>query len=172
MPEHMELERGSRSSRDIESVVSTQEPAYKRVKGWLLLYCMAQVIIGPIAAVYFTIVRWHAHLRFVNKIPGLLLFDVLHTILLLGITGFGFYAGEHLWSVRPGAVRVVKKYLLAGAGSLWLGVILPYAAGLPSRVADSFCEQVLPKAAFGLLPIALWYAYFSRSRRVKATYGP
>lgn len=140
------------------------ELKYRGVKGWLLLFVLIITVINPLATALVFFVRPFGF----NPMYYLGFIDVFWITV---ITLFGVYAGIHLWAVKPGAVAKARAYLLTmGAYAVFLAVynfyILKPSNPTPEQIgttAGSFVRI--------LVFVAVWWAYFKRSKRVKATYG-
>jgi len=80
---------------------------------------------------------------------------------------FSLYAGLQMWQVRPGAVVVAKRFLLA---NLIYGLVVPAVVavmiGLPELAGDA-----VKTALRAITYTAIWYPYLLKSKRVRATYS-
>jgi Protein of unknown function (DUF2569) len=147
------------------------QPQYKGVSGWLLIFCIVQVIVNPVLVLRSLGETWYENFQRFQQIPGLLTFAVLDTVLILGVTAFSIYAGESLWSIRAGAVKIAKRYLLTVLGYYIVGVGLPFIIKLSPTTSDKLFLWSLVRLVMGAIFVSLWYSYFNKSKRVKATYG-
>ena len=92
------------------------------------------------------------------------------------VTAFWFYAGLRLWSIRPGAVRLAKNYLLCYAFyvvvSATVETLVSHTLHIRSSPVDfeELIQREFKDVARGLISAAIWYLYLSVSKRVKATY--
>jgi hypothetical protein len=152
----------------------TGQPQYKGVNGWLLIFCIAQTILNPILllrSLVSLVSVWYRHFQQFEQIPGLLTYTVVDRLLLLGVTAFSVYAGERLWRIKLGAVKIVKRYLLTVLGYYFLSLFLPFIVEFSSTASDKLFLSNLARLVLGATFVALWYSYFNQSKRVKATYG-
>jgi len=94
--------------------------------------------------------------------PSLFIFFIIHAVCYFGVSGFGVYAGIALWRIRPGAVRLAKRFLLT---FLVFGMV-SYALRVAGGQADSL--EGLRNVGWWC---GLWYFYLARSERVAATYS-
>ena len=144
--------------------VANTEPApdpLKGVSGWLFVFCVATTILQPIAYL-----RDVSILTFFADIP---------------LAAFAFYVGITLWRVRPNALKVVRVYFivtlvctLALAALNLLVVAFGASAGMYPSTLEKKTEMMTTAILRPLLQPALfiwiWWTYFKRSKRVRATY--
>jgi hypothetical protein len=88
------------------------------------------------------------------------------TLMILSIR-----AGMALWNIKPGAVRIAKKYLLLFLGYSVIALFLPFMAGLPSESNDAMVPEIVKGAFQSILYFGIWYSYLSISKRVLNTYN-
>lgn len=150
---------------------ATDRPQYKGVNGWLLIFCIMQVIVNPVLVLRSLVIVWHGGFHPFQRVPGLLTFTIIDTILILGVAAFSIYAGECLWSVKAGAVQIAKKYLLTVLAYYFVGVGLLFIIKLSPEASDKLFLWGLARLVMGAIFVSLWYSYFNKSKRVKATYG-
>jgi hypothetical protein len=148
-----------------------EEPRYKGVGGWLLLFCLVLTVFGPAITLYSLFSGFSESSDYFDQFPGLRVITVIDTALSLALMAYSLYAGIGLWSVRPGAVRTAKRYLLCSLGYLVVAAILPFCAGLPSSANEAMIGEVAKNTLRGVVYFAIWYSYLSKSERVKATYS-
>jgi hypothetical protein len=149
----------------------TAGPEYKGVGGWLFLLCLGLTIFSPLIALLGLARGYREGSQYFAQYPGLLTLTALDTLLVLGLLAFSIYAGTGLWTLRPGAVRMAKRYLLCFLGYQAVALFLPLIAGLPSEVTEGIIAQATRDGLRGLLYVAVWHSYLSKSKRVRATYG-
>ena len=141
------------------------------VGGWLLFLCFSFTVLSPILSIVFLVTSYNEVNPHFDQFPGLLNITVVDGILTFGMIIFSIYAGISLWQIRPGAVNIAKKYLLAFLGYTVLASLLPFMAGLPSEVNEAMMREVATAAIRSFVYVAVWYSYLNKSKRVKATYG-
>lgn len=146
------------------------EPKYKGVGGWLLLLCLGLTIVGPLSSLVSLATAYRDASQYFAVVPGLLALTALDTLLCVGLVAFSVYAGTGLWTLRPGAVRMAKRYLKCFLGYRAVALFLPLIAGLPSEVAEAVITQVTKDGLRGIVYFAVWHSYLSNSTRVRATY--
>jgi len=119
------------------------------VKGWLLLLCVSMTIVGPLVALM-------AGLAVSTNKP-------FYAFTVFALIGYSLYVGILLWGRQPGAPHMAKIYLIINVGFHY------WTAYTFSEVLSSMAmvETVVP----GVIANGIWYAYLTKSKRVKATYG-
>lgn len=137
------------------AVVSTTVDPLKGMGGWLLLFCLGLVAVQPIAL----------FLEAINSGDAL----VAGFNLLLGV--LAICTGVALWRVASNALRLVKAYfvvvLIVGILAIVGGIVT--ASATPSQTPPQ--ENFLTVGFRMLIGVAIWWYYFRKSKRVKATYG-
>ena len=146
------------------------EPRYKGVGGWLLLFCLGLTVFNPIITLVNLAWGFSQNVEYFDQFPGLLVITAIDTLLSLGLMGISVYAGIGLWSIRPGAVQMAKRYLLCSLAYLAVASILPFMAGLPSAANEVMAVEVFKDVIRGIAYFAIWYSYLNKSKRVRATY--
>jgi uncharacterized protein DUF2569 len=168
------IKRGHVIRQDGNEVVVTRpapaEPEYKGVGGWLLLLCLGLTVFTPLLTIGSLATTYRSSLEYFVQFPGLLVVTVIDTIFSLGLMAFGFYAGIGLWSIRPGAVKMARRFLLCTLGYQAIAAILPFMAGLPPETTAEMTGQIARDVLRSVIYFAIWYSYLDRSRRVAATY--
>ena len=146
------------------------ELRYKGVGGWLLLLCLGLTVFGPLITLGSLVAAYGESSKYFDQFPGLLVITVIDTFLSLGLMAFSVYAGIGLWSVRPGAVQMAKRYLLCYMGYLAIAAVLPFMAGLPSAANEAMSAEVAKDTFRGIIYFAIWHSYLNKSKRVRDTY--
>jgi hypothetical protein len=111
-----------------------------------------------------------------NRAP---IFYYFYTIAIptIALLGFGIYAGIGLWTLKPHADKVAKRYLWSLLAWKAILLLLPTFFSLPQKLMSlgaapiSFTNIALGEGGFriDLSPI-FWLLYFNKSARVKETY--
>jgi hypothetical protein len=146
------------------------ESRYKGVGGWLLLFCLVLTVFSPLITLGSLAAGYGESSKYFHQFPGLLVITVIDTFLSVGLVAFSVYAGIGLWTIRPGAVQMARRYLFFFLGYLAISAILPFMAGLPSSVHEAMFAQVARDTFRGVIFFAIWYSYLNKSKRVSATY--
>lgn len=146
------------------------ESRYKGVGGWLLFLCLALTVFSPFMTLASLAAGYTETSKYFDLFPGLLAITIVDTFLSLGLMVFSIYAGAGLWSVRAGAVRLAKRYLLCFLGYHVIAAALPFMAGLPSEAHEAMIPEVAKEALKGIIFFIVWYSYLNGSKRVRATF--
>lgn len=91
---------------------------------------------------------------------------------------FAFYTGISLWRVRLNALKLVKVYFLVQLALAALSVLAvvvgastgAYQGGTEYQTAEMVTTDALNSLRTALF-VWIWWSYFKRSKRVRATYG-
>ena len=131
--------------------IRREQPRLVGVRGWLLLFCIVVTIIAPASFLLAALLKFS-----------------FFSVLDLALAGFYIFTGIHLWRVRPQALTYTKLLLLIQfcLGAL---LLLEHSAGPSVRALSGGAPDV--NSAKMMLGAAVWFLYFRKSRRVKATYG-
>jgi len=125
------------------------------VKGWLLLFCILVTIANPLSA----------------AAEALRIRSVAVTILDAGFAALCICTGYRLWSIKPKSLRWVEIYFvvrLALAAVTLMGAII---SKRPALGRDFSLNPSLESGITNVYGTIIWWAYFKKSKRVKATYG-
>lgn len=132
------------------------DPRLKGVGGWLLLFLFGVTIANPA----FLLLEAAANRD-----------DILVVVFNVALAAFCIFVGVSVWRVRPGALALVKALFIVLTCVAAL-IIVGGAAMLSEGAsrAGNLSETLLPGARM-LFSIAIWLAYFKKSKRVLATFG-
>ena len=121
------------------------------VGGWLLFFCIGMVVLSPLVT-------------FVQVINGANN-EVLVMLLEFPRVTIGVVAGIFLWNVRPVAFTLLWIYFGIVTMFAVLGII-----GFAAK-PDPANPQDLLLTVRSLIYVFVWFLYFRRSERVRATFG-
>jgi hypothetical protein len=184
---HAEIQRRSLAVPTEEGeVVGEQaetmwENQRRGVAGWLALWCVGAVAIGPL---YFF---FHLSAQIAQTSLLLGMFGSMSWVGIVAVAAFavqfvavifGIATGVCVFTGKPFALRMVLIYFLLWAAVEALGCALTYslfqAAGANSA-SDTAIQEAQGAAVAYLLRdfivLVAWFAYFKRSRRVRDTFG-
>lgn len=184
---HAEMQKRNFASQSetrdavVEPVETLWESQEKGVGGWLALWCFSAVVGGPL---YFFF-----HLSAQISQTSLLL-GVFGSMSWVGIVAiavfafqfvaviFGIATGACVFTGKPFALRMVRIYFLFWAVVEALSCVLIWLliqAADAASISDAAVGQATGTAAGylirNLIVLAVWFAYFKRSRRVRETFG-
>jgi hypothetical protein len=149
-----------------------KDEKFKKVGGWLLLFCITLIVFMPLFSAYNLIINFNDSIYFdlFTTYPNWLIISVIDIIVVVGLIFFSIYAGIALLRIKQNAVSIAKKYLIT---YLLYGIIssfFPFLAGFPSESYDDFISMAV-RGIFGtLIYFAVWYDYLRKSKRVSRTY--
>lgn len=152
------------------SVPGTGEAKYKGVKGWLLLLCVGLTILTPIRALVTIGQGYSQSSPHFDRFPGLRVLMIIDIPLSLALVALSVHAGVSLWSIRPRAVQITRRFFYLMLGYLAISCVLPFTAGLPSEANSAMAAEVAKGVIQGLITAAIWLSYLTKSKRVRATY--
>lgn len=149
-------------------------PRYKQVGGWLYLFLFSITFFNPIMTFLYLLSAFSTlddkNLCTFSPNPGPLIATSLYAIVLIYVAGFGAYAGEKLWKIRPNAVALSKRFLFLYLASVPLAVLYSwYMAPYLSQGGDNSADY-FKIVSRGVFYFAIWYGYLCNSKRVKLTY--
>jgi hypothetical protein len=143
------------------------------VGGWLALFCMGQIIVGPLKAltsVGETMTALKQNVEFYERYPELHDFYIFDMVMSLAMSIYGIVVGIYLFKIKHGAVKITKQYLLV---VMSYGCIQGFSPllfrGLP-ETQNLLWDTTSEYAIQSLIIAGVWYAYFIKSIRVKNTY--
>jgi zinc-ribbon domain len=142
------------ASREEESLHRPVDPEIERIRvehpeligvgGWLKWFCFVVTILSPLIVVAGAF----------SDFTGYSLFD-------LGLAAYSIYTGVNVWNVSPRALRFVKVLLII---HFCLGALI-IIGNLGTPAAND------PAGSRMLISSIVWFSYFKKSKRVKATFG-
>lgn len=166
-----ERDAGARpQGQDLAPGESAPDTRYEKVRGWLLLFCVALTIVSPIGTTANLLYGFSKTSPLFAYIPGLRNTIITDAILSVALMCFSVYAGVRLWKITAGAVGVAKKYLMVYLGYNIFSMVLPFIYGIPERFSGPMFKQLSKLFPFAATYFIIWYLYLTYSKRVKGTY--
>lgn len=150
------------------------EPSYKGVRGWLLWLCLGLTVFGPVL-ISGEIINSYKEIGANNmqsRFPDFVLVVTVLNWLKIALVGFGIFTGISLFAIWPNAIRLAKEYILTTVGFSVLEVFVYSITDLPDAIKAELAYQHKSRLLPALLWAVVWYLYLSKSKRIKATYGP
>src|SRR3989442_10602707 len=86
---------------------------FKRVCGWLAFFILGSIVLFPFLTMTRLVVEYEKVGPYFGWVPGLLVTTILDTVMRVALMCFGIHAGVCLLKIKPNAVRIAKRYLLA-----------------------------------------------------------
>lgn len=139
------------------------------IRGWLLLLCLLLTVLDPLVVLSSIFAQSQAARATLDLRPEVLRYLIVQGVLAIAIAVFSMYAGLSLWKITGNAVKVARYYLIAEAAFSFVPLFLPALLGVSDNgpgVANLYLLNALLTTAYA----SAWYAYLSRSRRVRNTY--
>jgi hypothetical protein len=140
---------------------------YKGVKGWLKLFVVMNLYVGPVLFVLGGIIGLAGTAMVAEDYPGLVLVVMIETAVAGFLVWKWIQIAKNLRDIVPGVVQEAKLWLKIGLGWVFLDIPIAFMSGLePELLAPGIVQDVV----FSLISFAIWHSYFSVSKRVRATY--
>jgi len=154
---------------------------YYGVGGWLILFLIG-ILLSPFLYVRNVLLRFqHSMDVFARAAHSYSLYALYGMETLAGflVYGYGLFVGIHLLRIRPRAVEHAKRFLVYllcfriavyVMGLNWIALMgseHSRATALSSFLVGTSAQTLLRSAIY----IAVWYAYLTRSERIRVTYS-
>jgi Protein of unknown function (DUF2569) len=141
------------------------------VRGWLLVLCLMLTVVGPLLSVWLMAEDYASLAPQVAGNPAWQLALQLALMFSAAAMVYGIHAGLQLWRIRPQAVAVARRALLAGLAADLFTATLAMTAGAAPAADGTLVYQVTLRLVPSLVFFTVCLAYLNRSRRVDATYA-
>jgi hypothetical protein len=140
----------------------------KGVRGWLLLLCFNLMILVPAFSLYQT--NCIINMLFLPQYRILLsiwsrdyyYFNIAMIFIMFFIAVYSFYSGWRLWSIREGAIRTAKKFLIVQLSLTLVALTFQHIMISHSAGIGSFSDQIVVQ----VLTSILYNAYCLSSEKV------
>lgn len=144
----------------------TDNPLYG-VHGWLKFFVVVNMYIAPVLFAIQQVLGFIGFSMLVDRYPGLLVVGLIEAGIGVFLVVKWIMIAIRLRDIVPGVVQEAKTWMLISLGLNILTTPLVFMSGMdPEDLLPGVIKGVLT----GLVAFAIWYSYFSVSRRVKATY--
>ncbi|BCU77808.1 DUF2569 family protein [Luteolibacter sp. LG18] len=141
------------------------------IGGWLLFYCVSLTILTPLM-VLKGLADSLATLTS-DTPPALRAGILIESAGFLALVIAGIVVGVMLWTRKPRAVRIVRKFLVfrvVATLALEATTILIMCSSLAPEVATTVTIAGGTMVFRELIHFAIWFSYFKKSRRVANTF--
>ncbi len=145
----------------------------KGVGGWLIFFCVALTILGPLFSIGQMVSTWEESEPAFGRFPSIKSAMILENFGLVALLIYGFILGCIIWGGNPKCKKLAKQYLLIrlfGFFGIELVAIM-IIADLPSEVLAAGVGGVIGAGFREVLFFLIWWFYFKKSKRVRNTYG-
>jgi len=143
------------------------------VKGWLLFFCIALVILGPILSFGGMTGNWEKSKPIFEILPSL---KLAMTIENFGITVMmitGFLVGIKVWGGNPRGKKMAQAFLkfrIIGFLVIEILAFLIIFPNLPSSVVPEVVGGYLGVIFREFIVCLTWWFYLKKSKRVRNTF--
>ncbi len=146
---------------------------YRGIGGWLLFFIISIIFLSPLFAainLFTTLSNTFVALH----LPMLYLIRLFLGAIDLFFALVGIVVGILLWSRNQNAVGITQWFLMLKGVFVLVSNLVMYflihEGRIPPVVKNDLMTVILIWLIFGLIPVAIWYTYFAKSKRVAATY--
>ena len=145
----------------------------KGVGGWLVLFCVALTILGPLISIGQMMNSWEQAQPAFDRFPILRTAVIWENFGSVALLIYGFIVGCIIWSGSPNGRAVAKTYLLVRLfGSIGIGFITLVIMGdMPSEMGAAVMGAAVGAGFRDVIYFLIWWFYFKKSKRVRNTYG-
>ncbi|MCP5053691.1 MAG: DUF2569 domain-containing protein [bacterium] len=161
---------GTEAPKQTAGAVPPGLSKYEGVKGWLLLFCVSLTILLPLSVLYGIFQEYDAMTQLSRQFPFLRTYTPAYIVLSLIVVIYSLYTGHALWTKKNGAVRTARIFLGFYFVSVVVIGLLPFMVGIPSILEEVLQTELRREIFRASIYFGVWFLYFNRSKRVKATY--
>ena len=143
------------------------------VGGWLVFFCVALTILGPLFSLGRMTIYWEEAEPAFARYPSLRTAVYFESVGLAFILLYGFVVGCMIWGGNPSGKRLAKQYLLIRLfGFIVIEVItLLLMSSLPPQAVSAMLGGIVGAVFREGFYFLVWWLYFKKSKRVRNTYG-
>jgi hypothetical protein len=150
--------------------MTNEEP--RGVGGWLLLFCIGQVLLAPPRAFQEILQLWERIGP--HPFPVVRQMADIIEIVILVVTVYGITVGVLVWRGKSYGRALARQYLI-----IRIGVVVLISSSLTAWGYNAFGPEAAQRIALAIIGPGsveigtglIWFAYFSYSKRVRNTYG-
>lgn len=169
--EHQDFTFIAEEKRNPEILINqVREEKYRKVGGWLLLFCIGVGILTPIFNFYYLFQALEMFFTYdlENNVKAYLLTNALFMISFIVLS---IITGYKLFRIVPGAVTFTYIFLIIACLLNLLLSILPYMFSLEDGLANQISKEGMGDTFKAFVYGIIWCAYFYKSKRVNYTYS-
>lgn len=148
------------------------DPRLKGVGGWLALFIIGQLVCRPLATWGNMVGPNNTDTaRIAVRFPATATIINIEKAVMVLLILFGIVIAAALWKVHtPVSVRLTKIFLITIPVSTFFLTLLYNYTDVPEKIRDSIISQGIIDAVASTIVCAIWFLYFTKSKRVRATY--
>lgn len=142
------------------------------VGGWLLFYCVALTILGPIFSLSRIVKNWEDSIPAFDVYPSIRSAVIVENSGMLALVIYGFITGCQIWSGSMKGHIYARRYLrvrLLGFIAIEL-LSLVIMSDLPIDLLQKGMGLMLGAVIGETITFTIWTLYFRKSKRVQNTY--
>lgn len=128
---------------------------YYGVRGWLLWFCLVVAVFTPVMVLASV----------VHEKNGLAI------AIELGLAALYIYTGIGLWRIKTSALNWVEILFIVQLALVALSALATIGSKRGPWERDFSINPFLEQGILRLSHTIIWWAYFKKSKRVRATYG-
>jgi hypothetical protein len=144
----------------------TTNPLYG-VYGWLKVFVVVNIYISPVLFGIQQIMGFIGFGMLAEDYPGIVVVGLFEAAVGVFLVVKWIMIARRLRDIKPGVVQEVKKWLLITL--VWNVLSTPLVFMVSMDVEDVMFGAI-KQLVGGVIAFAIWYSYFKKSKRVKATY--
>nr|AIA16014.1 Protein of unknown function (DUF2569) [uncultured bacterium] len=142
------------------------------VGGWLAFFVIGQLVLRPLRT-------WNelndprnlVTPLFETNFPTTANIIGVERALIIGLTAFGIVVGLSLWKVRtPFSAKLTKIFLVVNPIIFLLSAVAFKFSDLPPKAQNEVMQHGLFETGVLTAVCLVWFLYFTKSERVRATY--
>jgi len=145
----------------------------KGLGGWLVFFCVALTILGPLLSLGQMVTTWEQSEPAFGRFPSIKSAMILENFSLAALLVYGFIVGCIIWGGNPEGKKLAKQYLLirlvAFFGIEMVAIMM--ISDLPFEILAAGVGGVIGAGFREVLFFLIWWFYFKKSKRVRNTYG-
>lgn len=148
----------------------------KGVGGWLLLYCIALVIIGPLYTMGSMSIGWKDAEPAFKEFPSLKSIMVAETLVRTALLIVGAIVGIRIWGGSLWGRKIARSYLMFRlffyvGFEILVAMFFILSSDLTIEMMGYIVGAIVGVIFGEVIYFSIWWTYFKKSKRVRNTYG-
>lgn len=145
---------------------NTTDPLYG-IDGWLKVFIVVNLYVAPVLFGIQQILGFIGFGVLAEDYPGLVVIGLFEAAVGIFFVVKWIMISRRLRDIAPGVVREAKTWLLITLAWNVFSTPLVFMGGMD---AGDVMPGAIKQLVGGVIAFAIWYSYFNKSKRVKATY--